>query len=108
MQEAHRQALCTVLEAGQRWSILPSIAQGARAQDQDDRTVYRGIGHSVELTDEELGVRYPVRHLYIHSRALAQHEAQRRQTEMSTIEAEIRRIQGLVNKYDYPYSDIYL
>src|SRR5437016_2081341 len=100
MQEAHRQALRTVLEAGQRWSILPSIAQRERAKDQDDRTVYRGIGHSVELTDEDRGVRSPVRHLSIHSRALAQYEAQRRQAEMSTIEAAIQRIQGLVNKYD--------
>jgi hypothetical protein len=89
-----------MLEAGQRWSLLPSIAQRERAQDQDDRTVYRGIGHSVALTDEERGVRYPVRHLSIHASALAQHEAQRRQAEMSTIEAAIQRMPGLVNKYD--------
>jgi transposase len=106
MQEAHRQALRTMLEAGQHWSILPYIAQRERAKDQDDRTVYRGIGHSVELTDEALGVRYPVRHLYIHSSALAQHKAQRRQAEMSTIEAEIQRIQSLVNKYDYKSPEI--
>src|SRR5437899_3191069 len=38
--------------------------------------------------------------------ALGQHEAQRRQAEMSTIEAKIRRIQGLVNKYDYKTPEI--
>ena len=98
MQEAHRQALCTVLEAGQRWSILPSIAQGARAQDQDDRTVYRGIGPSVARTDEDRGVRAPVRHLSIHARALAPHAAHRRQAEMPPIDAASQRLPGLVTK----------
>jgi transposase len=41
-----------------------------------------------------------VRHLSIHSSALAQPEAQRRQAELSTIAAAIRRLQGWVNKYD--------
>jgi transposase len=49
---------------------------------------------------------YPVRHLYIHSSALASHEAKRRETEMSLIEAELKRIQGLVNKYDYKSPEV--
>jgi hypothetical protein len=97
-QEAPRQALCTVLEAGQRWSLLPSIAQRERAKDQDDRTVSRGRGHRVARTDEDRGVRSPVRHLSIHARALAQHEAPRRQAEMPTIAAAIQRMQGVVNQ----------
>jgi len=87
-----------VVAAGQRWRILPSIAQRERAKDQDDRTVSRGIGHSVERPDEALGVRSPVRHLSIHASALAQHEAQRRPVDMSPIEADIQRMQGLGNK----------
>ena len=60
----------------------------------------------VELTDPATGITYPVRHLSIHASALAQYEAQRRQAEMSTIEVAIRRMQGLVNKYDDKTPDI--
>ena len=76
------------------------MAQRETAKDETKRTVYQGVGHTVELTDPATGITYPVRHLSIHASALAQHEAQRRQAEMSTIEAAIRRMQGLVNKYD--------
>ena len=69
-------------------------------KDQDARTVYQGVGHSVEIRDPDSGVVYPVRHLYIHSSALAHHEAKRREAEMSLIEAEVKRMQGLVNTYD--------
>jgi transposase len=101
MQDHHRQTLRTLLEAGQSWSTLPYVAQRETDKDKDDRTVYRGVSHTVELTDTASGVTYPVRHLYLHSSALAQHEAQRRQAEMEAIEAELQRMQGLVNKYDY-------
>jgi transposase len=101
MQDHHRQTLRTLLEEGQSWSTLPYVAQRETDKDKDDRTVYRGVSHTVELTDTAIGVTYPVRHLYLHSSALAQHEAQRRQAEMGAIEAELQRIQGLVNKYDY-------
>jgi transposase len=101
MQDHHRQTLRTLLEEGQSWSTLPYVAQRETDKDKDDRTVYRGVSHTVELTDTATGVTYPVRHLYLHSSALAQHEAQRRQAEMEAIEAELQRMQGLVNKYDY-------
>jgi transposase len=101
MQDHHRQTLRTLLEEGQSWSTLPYVAQRETDKDKDDRTVYRGVSHTVELTDTATGVTYPVRHLYLHSSALAQHEAQRRQAEMGAIEAELQRMQGLVNKYDY-------
>jgi hypothetical protein len=100
MQDAHRQALRTLLDEGQNWTVLPYVAGRETDKDQDDRTVYRGVGHTVELTEADTGVAYPVRHLSIYSRALAQHEAQRRQAEMAAIEAAIQRLQGLINKYD--------
>jgi uncharacterized protein YqgQ len=68
--------------------------------------VYEGLGHTVRLKDPESGNEYPVRNLYIRSSALAQHAAKRRQAEMAAIEAEIQRIQGLVNKYDYKTAEI--
>jgi len=82
------------------------VAQRETAKAKDAHTVYRGVGHTVELTAPDTGMAYPVRHLYIHSSALAQHEAQRRQAEMSAIETELQRIQGLVNKYDYKTPEI--
>jgi len=106
MQDSHRQALRMLLDEGQSWTALPYIAGRETDKDKDDRTVYRGVGHTVALTDADTGVAYPVRHLYVSSSALAQHEAQRRQAEMSAIEAEIQRIQGLVNKYDYKSPEI--
>lgn len=105
-QDQHCQTLRTLLAEGHHWTVLPYVAQRETAKDATKRTVYRGVGHTVELPDPATGRTYPVRHLYIHSSALAQHEAQRRQAEMSMIEAEIRRIQGLVNKYDYKTPEI--
>ncbi len=101
MQDHHQQTLRTLLDDGHSWTVLPYVAQRETAQDEAKRTVYQGVGHTVELIEPDTGLAYPVRHLYIHSSALGQHEAQRRQAEMSAIETEIQRLQGLVNKYDY-------
>ncbi len=101
MQDHHRETLGRLLAEGHSWRVLPYVARRETKKDQDARTVYRGVGHSVDLRDPDSGVVYPVRHLYIHSSALAHHEAKRREAEMSLIEAEVKRIQGLVNKYDY-------
>jgi transposase len=106
MQDHHHQTLRALLDAGQSWTALPYTARRETDKKADDRTVYRGVGHIVTLTDADTGVAYPVRHLYIHSSALAQREAQRRQAEMAAIEAEIQRIQGLVNKYDYKSPEV--
>jgi len=101
MQEHHRQTLRELLAAGQSWEELPYVAQREADKDSQERTVYRGLGHFVEVTDpEDPSHRWSVRHLYVHSSALAKREAARRQEEMQAIEAEIQRIQGLVNKYD--------
>jgi transposase len=106
MQDHHHQTLRALLDAGQPWTALPYVARREADKPEEARTVYRGVGHCVTLTDADTGVAYPVRHLYIHSSALAQREAQRRQAEMVAIETEIQRIQGLVNKYDYKSPEI--
>jgi hypothetical protein len=98
MQDHHHQTLRALLDAGQSWTALPSTARRETDKKADDRTVSRGVGHIVTLTDADTGVASPVRHLYIHASALAQREAQRRQAERAAIEAAIQRIQGLVNK----------
>jgi hypothetical protein len=106
MQDHHRQTLRELLERGQNWAELPYVARRDAAKDKEERTVYQGLGHTVTLTDPETGKEYPVRHVYIRSSALAQRAAKRRQDEMAAIEAEIQRIQGLVNKYDYKTPEI--
>jgi hypothetical protein len=94
------------LNTTQNWAELPYVARRDAAKDKEERTLYQGLGHTVTLTDPETGKEYPVRHVYIRSSALAQRAAKRRQDEMAAIEAEIRRIQGLVNKYDYKTPEI--
>lgn len=106
MQAHHRQTLRALLDAGQTWTELPYVAQREAGKAPEERTVYQGVGHTVTLTDPESGEVYPVRHLYIRSSALAQHDAKRRQAQMAAIETELRRLQGLVNKYDYHTPEI--
>jgi hypothetical protein len=55
----------------------------------------------VEVTDpEDCARHWSVRHLSVHSSALASREAARRHNEMQAIATELQRLQGLVNKYD--------
>lgn len=101
MQEHHRETLRELLAGGQRWQELPYVAGRDEGKPVEDRTVYRGLGHTVELEDQEQATSYEVRHLYVHSSTLAQRDRQRREKEMAAIEEELQRIQRLVNKYDY-------
>jgi len=102
MQEHHRQTLQDLLAAGQKWEEFPYVAQREAAKEPQQRTVYRGMGHTVQVTDPEDPARtWSVRHLYVYSSAKAAREASRRQNEIQAIEAELKRIKGLVNKYDY-------
>lgn len=101
MQENHCQTLQELLAAGRTWEEFPSAAQRDAEKDPSERTVYRGLSHTVQVQDPEDHSRtWSVRHIYVHSSALAEREAARRQNELRLIEAEIQRIQGLVNKYD--------
>jgi len=107
LQDQHRQTLRALVTAGQTWQVLPYVAQREAAQPPAERTVYRGLGHTVEVTDPAEPTRHwSVRHLYVHSSALASRETARRHNEMQAIEAELQRLQGLVNKYDYKTPEI--
>ena len=107
LQDQHRQSLRDLLAAGRAWQALPYVAKRESAKPTAQRTGYRGLGHSVEVTDpEDLTRHWAVRHLYIHSSALAKREAARRDTAMQAIAAELQRIQGLVNKYDYKTPEV--
>jgi transposase len=107
LQDHHRQTLREVLEAGHTWQALPYVAKREAAKPPAPRTGYRGLGHTVTVTDPQDPSRHwSVRHLYVHSSTLASREAARRQNDMQAIEAELQRLQGLVNKYDYKTPEI--
>jgi len=107
LQDQHRQSLRALLAAGRAWQALPYVAKREAAKLTAQRTGYRGLGHSVEVTDPEDPTRHwSVRHLYIHSSALAKREAARRDTDMQAIEADLQRLQGLANKYDYKTPEV--
>src|SRR5215831_1084710 len=88
LQDQHRQALRALLAAGQTWQALPYVAQRDATKQPAQRTAYRGLGHTVELTDPEDPTRHwSVRHLSRHSSALARREAARRHNAIQAIEA---------------------
>ena len=102
LQDHHRQTLRDVLEAGHPWQALPYVAKRESAKLLAQRTHDRGLGHTVTVSDPQAPSRHwLVRHLYVHASALAQREMARRQTDMAAIEAELQRLQGLVNKDEY-------
>jgi hypothetical protein len=101
LQDHHRQTLRDLLEAGHPWQALPYVAQRDEAKLPAQRTLYRGLGHTVKVLDPRDPPRpWSVRHLYVHASALAGREATRRQSDMQAIEAALQRLQGLVNQYD--------
>jgi transposase len=106
MQDEERQTLRRLLEEGREWEKSGYVAQRDQKKSARQRTCYRYLGQTVTVTDQETDQAYSVRHLYVHSSALAAHEANRRQSQMAAIETEIQRIQGLVNKYDYKTAEI--
>jgi len=107
LQAHHRQTLRDMLDAGHTWQALPYVAKREAAKAPGQRTAYRGLGHTVTVTDpQDPSQHWSVRHLYVHSSALARREAARRQNDLQTIEAELQRLQGLVNKYDYKTPEI--
>ena len=107
LQDHHRRTLRDLLDAGHTWQALPYVAKREAAKAPGQRTAYRGLGHTVTVTDPQDPSRHwSVRHLYVHSSALARREAARRQNDMQAIEAELQRLQGLVNKYDYKTPEI--
>ena len=102
LQDHHRQTLRDVLEAGHPWPSLPYVATRESAKLLAQRTHDRGLGHTVTVSDPQAPSRHwSVRHLYGHASALARREMARRQTDMAAIEAELQRLQGLVNKDEY-------
>lgn len=106
MEEFHQKAWKKLLRKGQSWQPIDYVSQHDTYKKPEKRPVYRLLGHDVPLKDPEAGKSYSLRHLYVYSGDLAYHEGARRQAEVGAIEAELKRIQGLVNKYDYKSPEI--
>src|SRR5262249_56382027 len=95
------------VDVGHAWQGLPYVAKREAAKAPGQRTAYRGLGHTVTVTDpQDPSQHWSVRHLYVHSSALARREAARRQNDLQTIEAELQRLQGLVKKNDYKTAEV--
>jgi len=102
MNKNHREKLASLLASGRRWEKLPYVAQRDAEKPEGKAATYLGLGENVEIKDPENPEKtYTVHHLYVQSSTLKAQEAKKRQKEMEEIEKEIKRIQGLVNKYDY-------
>lgn len=107
MQDHHRKVLLKLLASGQTWERLPYVSQREAKKKPSERIIYQGLGHTVEISSPDaLTQTFKVRHLYIHSSTKALREATRKQKEIAAIEAELQRIQKLVNKYDYKTPEI--
>jgi transposase len=107
LQDPHRRTLRDMLDAGHPWQALPYVAKREAAKAPGQRTAYRGLGHTVTITaPQDPSRHWSVRHLYVHSSALARRETARRQNDMQAIEAALQRLQGVVNKYEYKTPEI--
>jgi transposase len=106
MEESHQKALKKLLKKGQEWQPINYVSQHDAYKKPQDRPVYRLLGQDVAFKDHKAGKSYSLRHLYVYSGDLAYRERTRRQAEVEAIESELKRIQGLVNKYDYKSPEI--
>jgi transposase len=98
---ARRERLTKLLRRGARWQRLDYVAEADRRKPPAAHGQYAGIVDTDELTDPATGERYPVRRLYIRSSRKAEQAQTKRQRQVAVIQAEVERIQGLLNKYDY-------
>lgn len=106
MEDDDRKALHRLLDEGQEWKESAYVARRNRDKPREERAIYSLLGYTTSIVDEEKDKTYEARHVYVHSTALEAQEATRRENELEAIEAEIQRIQGIVNKYDYKTAEI--
>jgi transposase len=98
---ARRERLTKLLRQGAHWHRLEYVAEADRRKPPAERGQYAAIVDTDELTDPATGERYPVRRLYIRSSRKAEQAQTKRERQVAVVQAEIERIQGLLNKYDY-------
>ena len=98
---ARRERLAKLWRRGAEWQMLDYVAEADRHKPPAERGWYEYIADTDELVDPATGERYRVRRLYIRSSRKAEHTQAKRERQVAVIQAELERIQGLLNKYDY-------
>jgi transposase len=90
------------LAAGQlQWQPSDYVSQNEARKSAADRTHYQVCEVPHEIVDPETAVTYPVRWIFSHSSAKAALDLRQREKALAAGEAALRRIVGLVGKYDY-------
>jgi transposase len=90
------------LAAGQlKWQPSDYVSQNEMRKSAADRTHYQVCEVAHEIVDPETGVSYPVRWIFSHSSAKAALDLRQREKVLAAGEEALRRIAGLVGKYDY-------
>jgi transposase len=96
-----RARLAKLRRWGAQWQALDYVAEADRHKPPAERGQYAGIADTDELTDPATGERYRMRRLYIRSSRKAEQAQAKRERQVASIQAELERIQSLLNKYDY-------
>lgn len=90
------------LAAGKRrWRTVDYVSQNEARKPPAERTAYRVCEVSRDLPDPETGDLYAVRWVFSHSSAKAAQDARQREQALAAGEQALRRIAGLLGKYDY-------
>lgn len=81
------------------WAPAPYVSRQDARQAPEHRPTYRVCEVARELTDETTGQTYPLRWIFSWSSEKAEHDAQQRAKALQAGEAALRRVAGLLGKY---------
>jgi hypothetical protein len=80
---------------------VPYVSGRDARKPPDQRARYYVWREPVSLTDPETGNTYSAVRLYVRNTAKMHHDRARRRKQIAKVQAELVRIQGLLNRYDY-------
>jgi transposase len=100
-RSASRERLAKLRRRGTDWQALDYVAESDRAKPPAERGQYASIEEEVEMKDPTPGQTFSVRRLFIRSSRKAEQAGLKREQQRAAIQAELERIQRLLNKYDY-------
>lgn len=103
---ARRERLAKLWRRGAQWTGLDYVAEADRHKPPAERGRYECIADTDEVLDPVTGQKHHVRRLYIRSSRKAEHAQAKRARQVAGIQAELERIQSLLNKYDYTTLEI--
>lgn len=100
-RSASRVRLAKLQRGGADWQALDYVAQSDRAKPPAERGQYASIEEAVAMKDPATGETFSLRRLFIRSSRKAEQASLKREQQRTAIQAELERIQRLLNKYDY-------